>query len=136
MFLHINCISHISGYTCTQFCKWVSWIRMEKHILWKIKHWFSIAFVKLTILEVGIKYWFLFKYEELKHWVPKQFRQFQENHQFQNFLQYSPCSIRKKNAYHTALFEVCITLINKVHFYLKNINPTSSFCHYDYFYSP
>ena len=28
---------------------------MEKHILWKIKHWFPIAFVKLTILEVWIK---------------------------------------------------------------------------------
>ena len=54
---------------------------MEKHI-WKIKHWFSIAFVKLTILEVWIKYWFLFKYEQLKHWVPKEFCQFQENHQF------------------------------------------------------
>ena len=43
---------------------------MEKHI-WKIKHWFSIAFVKLAILEIWIKYWFLSKYEKLKHWVPE-----------------------------------------------------------------
>ena len=63
MFLLIYCISHISGYTCKQ------WIWMDKHILWKIKPWFSIAFVKLTILEIWIKYWFLSKYEQLKHWV-------------------------------------------------------------------
>ena len=152
MFLLIYCISHISGYTCKQ------WIWMDKHILWKIKPWFSIAFVKLTILEIWIKYWFLSKYEQLKHWVSEALL-FSNNfwffwlnhqntfpkdrpfsvyfcfskgfiinslfifHQFQNFLQFPPCCIWKKNTYHTTLFEVCIALIKKVHFYVKNIHP-------------
>ena len=57
--------SHPWLYLSTQCSKWVSWFWMEKHILWNIKHWFSIAFVKLTILEVWMKYWFPSKDEKL-----------------------------------------------------------------------
>ena len=42
---------------------------------------------------------------------------------FRIFLPFSLCCIWKKNTYHTTLFEVCVTLIKKVCFYVKNIHP-------------